>query len=84
MSRIEKLVKKLKDRPQTLQWSEVMAILDYYGFACVNIRGSHYTFYNAIHRVEITVVKQHRKDSSINRWDAKKIAVIIDNLQQEK
>ncbi len=47
MSRREKLIDKMRNRPGSIRFNEVEALLRYEGFVLYNQRGSHGTYHRA-------------------------------------
>lgn len=46
MARIDKLVQKMKDRPNGIQFDEVAKVLRHHGYELVRSNGSHFHFRN--------------------------------------
>ncbi|MCM3128999.1 type II toxin-antitoxin system HicA family toxin [Paenibacillus provencensis] len=46
MARVEKLVQKMKNRPNGMRFEEVVKVLEHYGYIVVRIKGSHHIFRN--------------------------------------
>lgn len=47
MAGVEKLIQKMKDRPNGIRFAEIVKVLRAFGYEVVRIRGSHHQFRNA-------------------------------------
>lgn len=46
MARINKIVQKMKDRPNGIRLEEIESVLEHYGYIKVRTRGSHHYYRN--------------------------------------
>lgn len=46
MAGIEKLLQKMKNRPNGIRFAEVERVLKHYGYILDRVKGSHYIFFN--------------------------------------
>lgn len=46
MARIDKLIQKMKNRPNGIQYDEAAKVLRHHGYELVRIKGSHHHFRN--------------------------------------
>lgn len=46
MARIEKLLQKMKNRPNGIRLDEIITVLNHYGYILVRTKGSHHQFRN--------------------------------------
>jgi predicted RNA binding protein YcfA (HicA-like mRNA interferase family) len=72
MSRLEKLLDRMRESPRSIRFSEVQALLRYEGFVLFNQRGSHCTYHRADGRL-LTVVRPHGKQKTCHPADIRKI-----------
>lgn len=78
MTRREKLIDKMRDRPGSIRFNEVEALLRYEGFVLFNQRGSH----GAYHRADgcvLTIVKPHGGHKTCHRSDIRRLLRILDH-----
>ena len=76
MSRREKLLDKMRNKPGSIRFSEVDALLRYEDFVLFNKRGSHRTYHHADRRV-ITVVVPHGRRKTCHPQDIKKLLRVL-------
>ncbi|AMA73441.1 type II toxin-antitoxin system HicA family toxin [Aneurinibacillus thermoaerophilus] len=58
MARIDKILEKMKNRPNGIWFEEIAIVLEYYGYIQVRSKGSHHHFRNQAGDV-ITIPKQN-------------------------
>ncbi|GKS14770.1 hypothetical protein YDYSY3_57700 [Paenibacillus chitinolyticus] len=58
MARVEKIVQKMKDRPNGIPYDDVAKVLRHYGYELVRTKGSHCHFRNK-HGDLITIKKEN-------------------------
>ena len=46
MARIEKIIKKMKNQPKGITFTEIKKVLEHYGYKEIRTRGSHHHFQN--------------------------------------
>ncbi|WP_425623042.1 type II toxin-antitoxin system HicA family toxin [Brevibacillus borstelensis] len=46
MAGVEKLIEKMKNRPNGIRFSEIAKVLEYHGYIMVRVVGSHHHFRN--------------------------------------
>lgn len=46
MAGVEKIIEKMKNRPNGIKFSEIVKVLEYHGYIMVRVRGSHHHFRN--------------------------------------
>ncbi len=71
MSRIEKLLERIKNNPKTVRFNELSRLLKNRGYEVVNVTGSHYSFSNS--EKTITVVKPHGSNKYCYVLDVKEV-----------
>lgn len=47
MSRVEKLVEKMKNQPHNIRYQEIVKVLEFHGYQLVRTNGSHRHFRNS-------------------------------------
>ena len=72
MSRRDKLIMRMRAAPQSIRFSEVVALLEYEGFVLFNSRGSHFAFHRKDGRV-LTIVRPHGGRKTCHPADVKKV-----------
>ncbi|MEO8495629.1 MAG: type II toxin-antitoxin system HicA family toxin [Planctomycetota bacterium] len=72
MTRREKLIDKMRNRPGSIRFDEVDALLKYEGFVRFNQRGSHCTYHRADGRV-LTIVKPHGARKTCHPSDVRRL-----------
>ncbi|NMM52138.1 type II toxin-antitoxin system HicA family toxin [Paenibacillus aquistagni] len=58
MARIDKLIQKMKNRPNGITFEEIAKVLNYNGYILVRVNGSHHHFRNKSGDL-ITIPKHH-------------------------
>ena len=76
MARREKLIDKMRNRPGSIRFTEVEALLKYEGFVLFNQRGSHCTFHRADGRV-LTIVKPHGGRKTCHPSDVRRLLRVL-------
>lgn len=46
MARVDKLIQKMKNRPNGIRLDEIITVLNHYGYILVRTKGSHHHFRN--------------------------------------
>lgn len=44
MANIEKIIEKMKNRPNGIRFNEITKVLEHFGYILIRIKGSHYHF----------------------------------------
>lgn len=71
MSKIEKLIEKIKENPKHVHFEDLIKALKTKGYDIINIRGSHYSFSNG--ETTMTIVKPHGGRNSCHVLDVKEV-----------
>ena len=77
MSRMDKLIQRIKENPKNVRFEDIESLLNGLGFQ-TRSRGSHYTFKKG--RAIIMVVRPHGRKKFTAMVDVKKI---LDYLKEE-
>jgi predicted RNA binding protein YcfA (HicA-like mRNA interferase family) len=57
MARIEKIVAKMRNRPNGIRFDEIVKVLQHYGYIQVRVKGSHHHFRNE--RGDLITIASH-------------------------
>lgn len=57
MSKIEKLIEKIKENPKHVHFEDLIKALKNKGYDIINIKGSHYSFSNG--EKTMTIIRPH-------------------------
>lgn len=59
MSKKEKLIARLKNKPKDFTWGETITLMKYFGFVALNNNGSRRKFYNENTKQMFSLHKPH-------------------------
>ena len=76
MTRREKLLRKMREHPENVRFSEIEALLRYEGFVLFNRRGSHSTYHHQDNRV-LTVVRPHGGRKTCHPADVRRVLEVL-------
>ena len=71
MSRVEKLLERIKNNPKNVRFEELTKLLKNKGYEVINVKGSHYSFSN--NEKTITIVKPHGVNKFCYILDVKEV-----------
>ena len=76
MTRREKLIDRMRNRPGTIHFIQIDSLLTYDGFVLFNQRGSHCTYHCVDGRV-LTIVKPHGGRKTCHPSDVRRLLKVL-------